>query len=351
MGLGLHQHIVTCYFVRLMGVPRIFIEYMEGGTLSEWLRTQKTLAMKEALDIALQIARAMEYSHSKGLIHRDLKPGNCLMTPGGVLKVTDFGLAKVAGAQESMGGDGETVGAKIARVKDASQSGRLGTPEYMAPEQWNKPQDAGPAADAWAFGVMLYELCLRRKPFELAEDEPVDSFYVRLLESDWKYEKPKGLPGGLSEIISLCLTQDPRNRPADFSRITKVLESAYQREAQAPYFREAVKEVPPLAGTLSNQGVSMADLGRSEEALRLFEQALKLDPMHPGAAYNRGVLLPREGRTSASEILGRPNESKKARPADWAPSFLLGLMHLRRRTRPRRSPSWKRPPSSRMITP
>ncbi|MEK7743950.1 MAG: SUMF1/EgtB/PvdO family nonheme iron enzyme, partial [Elusimicrobiota bacterium] len=71
-----------------------------------------------------------------------------------------------------------------------------------------------------------------------------------------------------------------------------------------------------------------------DEALRLFEQALKLDPMHPGAAYNRGVLLLREGRASESEILGRLNESKRARPADWAPSFLLGLMHLRRRDSP-----------------
>lgn len=334
VGLGLHQHIVTCYFVRLMGVPRIFIEYMEGGTLGEWLKTKKTFDIKEALDIALQIARAMEYSHSKGLVHRDLKPGNCLMTPGGVLKVTDFGLAKVAGVENIPVSDGEAMGAKIARVKGASQSGRLGTPEYMAPEQWTRPQDAGPAADAWAFGVMLYELCCRKKPFELAEDEPVDSFYVRLLESDWRYDKPKDLPGGLFEIISLCLSLDPSSRPSDFSRITKVLDSAYQREAKTPYFREAVKEVPPLAGTLSNQGVSMADLGRADEALRLFEQALKLDPMHPGAAYNQGVFQFKEGKVSELELIARLKESKRARPGDWAPSYLLGLLHLRRRDSP-----------------
>jgi formylglycine-generating enzyme required for sulfatase activity/serine/threonine protein kinase len=330
VGLGLHPNIVTCYFVRVLGAPRIFIEYMEGGSLADWLKAGKVGGLPEALDAAVQIARAMAYAHGRGLVHRDLKPGNCLLTPGRMLKVTDFGLAKV-GAELDEEPEGEQPrGAKIAKVKEATQTGRLGTPEYMAPEQWDRPREAGPAADAWAFGVMLYELCLGRKPFCMAEDEPVDSFYARLLESNWAYEQPQGLPAVVVGLMGACLSVDPAKRPADFKNMAVVLEAAYEASAGKAYPREAVKEPPLLADTMVNQGVSMADLGRADEALRLFGEALKLDPTHPGAIYDQGVLLVDAGKLEAGELARRLEECGKTRPKEWIPRYLAALTQLLR---------------------
>ena len=329
VGLGLHPHIATCYFVRLMGVPRIFIEYMGGKTLSDWLKKDRVQDMKAALDFAVQIARGMDYAHSKGLVHRDLKPGNCLMTLGGGLKITDFGLAKVDAGEEPELPAAE-VGAKIAKVKEATQTGRLGTPEHMAPEQWDRPREAGRAADAWAFGVLLYELCCGKRPFAMDDDEPVDAFYARLLRSNWRYEKPRGLPAGVGEMIAGCLSEEAAKRPADFKAMGAALEQAYENTVGAKYAREAARPTL-LADTLNNQGVSMADLGRTEEALRLFDEALKLDPTHPGAICNRGALLLSAGKLAEGELLARLGQAKNARPGDWSAPYLLGLVHLRRK--------------------
>lgn len=327
VGLGLHPHIVTCYFVRLMGVPRIFIEYMEGGSLGDWMWQSKVTNLQTALDMAIQLARAMQYAHGRGLVHRDLKPDNCLITPGGMLKVTDWGLAKV-GAEMAAEPDAPR-GATIAKSKGATLSGKMGTPEYMSPEQWENPRLAGPPADIWAFGVILYELCYRRRPFDMREDEPVDAFYARLLTSGWAYSPPKGLPDDLARLITSCISPEPSGRPADFKAIGAILESAYTSGARVAYPREVPKEPPLLADTLVNQGVSLADLARSEEALKLFDNALKIDPMHPGAIYDRGLLLCIAGQMEDSELIGRLERAKRARPKEWAAGYLLGLAHLR----------------------
>ncbi|MBI5244257.1 MAG: protein kinase [Elusimicrobia bacterium] len=335
VGLGLHPHITTCFFVRIIGgLPRIFIEYMEGGSLADWLKSRKVQDAKTALDAAIQIARAMEHAHSRGLVHRDLKPGNCLMTPGGTLKVTDFGLAKV-GEEEEEAESAEELhkGAKIAKVREATMTGRLGTPEYMAPEQWRQAGKAAQAADIWAFGVILHEFALAGKPFGMNDGEPPDAFYARMLESGWALKMPAKLDADIREVIASCLSPEPVKRPKDFKLLQERLESAYRRLVGEAYPREAVKAVPLMADALNNQGVSMADLRRSEEALRLFEEALKIDPTHPGALYNRGMLLLGAGKMKAAELISRLAESRKSRPRDWIPGYLMGLAHLRGKDR------------------
>jgi formylglycine-generating enzyme required for sulfatase activity/serine/threonine protein kinase len=329
VGLGLHPHITACYFVRVLGLPRIFVEYMEGGSLSDWLRLGKVRDLKAVLDMAVQLARAMEYAGGRGLVHRDLKPGNCLMTPGGTLKVTDFGLAKVAGAQsEADSSPGLPKGAKIARVRESAMTGRLGTPEYMAPEQWYQAGKATGTADVWAFGVILHELAAGGRPFEMADDEPPDAFYARMLESDWRYEPPQGMPEGLARLIVSCLAPDPARRPQGFTSLRESLEESYAKLGAGPYPREAVRDTPLSADVLNNQGVSLADLGRRDESLRLFAAALKVDPTHPGAAYNEGLLLLGAGRMDAAGLINRLAQSAQARPKDWTPRYLKGLVHL-----------------------
>jgi serine/threonine protein kinase len=105
VNLGLHPHIISCYYVRTLGgIPRVFAEYVEGGSLSDWIRTKKLYeeggpekALERILDIAIQFAWGLHYAHKQGLIHQDVKPANVMMTPDGTAQVTDFGLAKARG--------------------------------------------------------------------------------------------------------------------------------------------------------------------------------------------------------------------------------------------------------------
>src|SRR6185503_4715365 len=101
VNLGLHPHTVSCYYVRqLGGIPRVFAEYVEGGSLADWIESRKLYeggpeeSLKRILDIAIQFAWGLHYTHEQGLIHRDVKPANVMLTSSGTVKVTDFGLSR-----------------------------------------------------------------------------------------------------------------------------------------------------------------------------------------------------------------------------------------------------------------
>ncbi|TSA31267.1 MAG: serine/threonine protein kinase, partial [Verrucomicrobiaceae bacterium] len=101
INLGLHPHIVSCHYVReVNGIPSIFAEWMEGGTLSSWITSGKLYkgsdsdVLKRILDIAIQFAWGLDYAHDHGLIHQDVKPDNVMLTAIGDVKVADFGIAK-----------------------------------------------------------------------------------------------------------------------------------------------------------------------------------------------------------------------------------------------------------------
>src|SRR5204863_3896399 len=132
--LGLHPHTVTCYYVRrLGGIPWVFAEYVAGGSLHEWIRTRRLYAggaaeaLERILDIAIQFAWGLQHAHEEGLVHRDVKPGNVLLTPEGVAKVTDFGMARARGSSnEAPAGD--------AAASILVSAGGM-TPAFCSPEQ------------------------------------------------------------------------------------------------------------------------------------------------------------------------------------------------------------------------
>src|SRR5262249_39723772 len=153
----------------------------------------------EALRVALQIAEALEAAHGKTVIHRDLKPANIKITPEGVVKVLDFGLAKMLGDEPTASSDLS----ESPTVLSAATGGiLLGTPGYMAPEQVRgKPADS--RADIWAFGVVLSEILSARRMFE---GETVGDTLAKILERepDWNH-LPAATPGPLRKLLERCL--------------------------------------------------------------------------------------------------------------------------------------------------
>jgi tRNA A-37 threonylcarbamoyl transferase component Bud32 len=130
------------------GLPFLVMEYVDGVTLRDAIRT-KAVTPAEALAIIPQICDALEYAHKHGVVHRDIKPENILLDANGRVKIADFGLAKLADP-DSMS------------LTGTMQA--MGTPHYMAPEQWEKPAEVDHRADIYALGVVLYELLTGELP-------------------------------------------------------------------------------------------------------------------------------------------------------------------------------------------
>jgi formylglycine-generating enzyme required for sulfatase activity/tRNA A-37 threonylcarbamoyl transferase component Bud32 len=194
-----HPHIVQLYEVgEVRGQPFFSLEFCDGGTLTDLLK-KKLPTPNETAALIETLARAMHFAHLRGVVHRDLKPGNVLLAgTARVPKITDFGLAKRIDAE----------------ARDVSKSGTImGTASYMAPEQAaGKVHDTGPAADVYALGALLYECLTGRPPFE----GPQHLVLVSVLNDE--PPPPSRLTGNvprdLETICLKCLSKEPARRYA-----------------------------------------------------------------------------------------------------------------------------------------
>src|SRR5262245_17081417 len=179
------------------------------------------MPVDEALALASQIADALAAAHEKGIVHRDLKPANIKITPDGVVKVLDFGLAKLAQAPAAQpsGPGAHTTDLTMSPTitSPAAMTGvgvLLGTAAYMSPEQ-AKGREADKRSDVWAFGCVLYEMVTGRRAFE-GEDVGDTLASVIKGEPDWTH-LPATLPPACRTVIDRCLVKDRRKRIADIS--------------------------------------------------------------------------------------------------------------------------------------
>jgi len=191
-------------------VRALILELVEGETLAERIARagSKGLPTKEALDIARQIADALDAAHEKGIVHRDLKPANIKITPQRVVKVLDFGLAKLEA--------GETVGdvtaAPTITVNDTREGLIVGTTAYMSPEQ-ARGQAVDKRTDIWAFGCVLYEMLTGRAAFARATVTDTLAAVVDR-EPDWN-ALPASTPPVTDRLLRRCLDKDPKRRMRD----------------------------------------------------------------------------------------------------------------------------------------
>ncbi len=187
------------------GSPYLVMPYLPSGTLKQ--RLGKPIPWQDAARILLPIARALQFAHDQGIIHRDVKPSNILITLSGEPMLTDFGIAKILENDEGTALTSTGMG--------------VGTPEYMAPEQWTG--NVSPQSDIYALGVVFYEMVTGRKPY-IADTPPA----IMLKQATEPLPSPvkfmPNLPEKVEKVILKALAKQPENRYSDMHAFAEALE-------------------------------------------------------------------------------------------------------------------------------
>ncbi len=206
-----HPNLVAVHDVTSIdGIALMVFEFVEGDNLERRVGKGIRLSERELVDVARQLAKALEYLHARGVIHRDLKPANLILKPSGELKVIDFGLARSL----------EDIYAKGTRVR--------GTPAYMSPEQI-QGAELSHASDLYQFGITLYELATGELPFPAGDMGYAHVHMTPPLVSG----RAPNLHPDLAALIDHCLTKSPMDRPSSAADIVALLDHV-DRELRAP---------------------------------------------------------------------------------------------------------------------
>jgi serine/threonine-protein kinase len=192
-----HPNIVQAYDVGKAGDYHFFVmEYVEGSTVYDEIVKNKRYNEQDALEITIQVAEALMHAHERGLIHRDVKPKNIMLTKSGVAKLADMGLARAISDKEAA---------------EAEQGKAFGTPYYISPEQIRGEMNITPAADIYSLGATLYHMVTGAVPFDGKNPSAVMHKHLKSEMVAPDHVNPK-LSAGISEVIEMMMAKDPKAR-------------------------------------------------------------------------------------------------------------------------------------------
>ncbi|OIH99633.1 MULTISPECIES: protein kinase [unclassified Curtobacterium] len=202
------------------GSAYLVMELVPGEALSTMIEREHTLPVDKVLDIVAQTANALQAAHAVGLVHRDIKPGNLLITPDGRVKITDFGIARIAD-QVPLTATGQV----------------MGTVQYLSPEQASG-HPASPSTDIYSLGIVAYEALAGRRPFTGESQVAIAMAHIN--------EQPPALPGDIpapvSALVLSCIAKKPADRPATAANLARAAQALRRGDVAA-----ATVAVPAIA--------------------------------------------------------------------------------------------------------
>ncbi|MBI5557749.1 MAG: protein kinase [Deltaproteobacteria bacterium] len=300
--LGLHPNIASCYYVQtISGIPHIFIEYVAGGTLEEWINRGRCHDLRTALSIAIQFCNGMEYTHAKGFIHRDIKPQNILLSKDGLVKITDFGILRsmldTAGENDALRTNSQDGNATV---------GFRGTPNYASPEQLRNAHRVDRRTDIFSFGLCLWMMFCGKRPYKhnaqgnCPDPAPAKAEIV--------------LPRSLKNILKKSVAYHPGERFQDFTELKEALNQVYIELFQVPCPYAIMEKIDLRAENMNNRAVSLAELGKYKEAAGFLAHTLEINDTLTEALYNSCMLKWCKSSESPERLLRRIESCKKRFP-------------------------------------
>ncbi|GAA5200846.1 hypothetical protein GCM10023322_79620 [Rugosimonospora acidiphila] len=330
VSLGLHPNICNCYYVRVLdGVPRVFAEYVTGGSLHDWISSGRLYhgsapeVVTRILDVAIQTAWGLDHAHGRGLVHRDVKPPNVLLdleegTP--TAKVTDFGMARARDLATTVGTDDARPGSSV-----LVPGGSGMTPLYASPEQ-AAGEPVGRRTDIYSFGVSLLQMCAGRATWMAGTGAGAALCALRADGASGAI----AVPPALGDLLDRCLRQNPTDRPGSMREVATELIDVYRGVTGHAYPRPAPVMADLLTDELNNRAVSLLDLDRPQEADRAFAQALAADPRNVRAMYNAGLMRWRRGAVTDDALIAEIEATRADTSDPWEVRHALTQIHLER---------------------
>ena len=325
-----HPHIVPLLSAgESDGLPYFTMPFIDGETLGVKLARTGELPVSETVRILRDIASALAYAHEKGIMHRDVKPGNVLIS-GGVAVVTDFGVAKAVSASVELGG-----------TRLTSVGVALGTPAYMAPEQASGDPQIDHRADIYALGIVTYEMLAGRPPFWGRVTTAMLAAHVVEVPEPIERLRP-AVPPMLASLVMQCLAKRAADRPQSADQVIHVLDTIST----------------PTGGSVPTTVVMTPAVGAPHRRVRVLAlSAAVAIPWRSSAAVCSGggaerTPPPRSRPRLGSRPPGLYRPPSRLRPRRCAPRRLLRLWNRpspapSRRHRPRRAPRFAPEPTGR----